>query len=456
MNRAHITTSDLPGGASCRDYCSKDVNLQAYAGTGSCWCYTTDFDIPMYSTFEKYSGSKKPIHAWDVPEPEFDGYTPLDIHFLVVANYRDGQSYNINSVIYKYDVANKFESFQTIPTNGARDFEYYTDGVKHFLVVANHNIDSVIYEYVSNTFQQKETIATHGATDIESFFINDKHFIAVANRVKDQNYNTQSAVYDRSNTIDFIIPKTDSITSLVPFTNAGTIPQQLSLKTCTSIGCSTVSANSNTELPCSFGSIIKNNLCWVVSCLAGSIVVNGLSIDDQSCSVCEKGMYNPSLNQVSCLQCPKGRYNDDSNSSIELHNELEDCTKCVAGRYSISNDGQTSSDTCIACEAGLHASTNEGAQTSKDICISCEVGRFAAETGKIECPVCAKGKYSNTTGTVSCTDCKKGRYLKDEGVAFHVAESDCKICRKLIEFFSSVCIFIPNANLFYFIISFYT
>ena len=355
------------------------------------------------------------------------------------------EKYNIDSVIYKY-VDNEFQPFQTISTNGARDFEYYTDGVKHFLVVANHrddgssfNINSVIYEYnpnnVQNPFQQKETIATHGATDIESFFINDKHFIAVANRVKDKNYNTQSAVYDRSNTIDFIIPKTDSITSLVPFTNAGTIPQQLSLKTCTSLGCSTVSANNNTKLPCSSGSIIKNNLCWVVSCLAGSIVVNGQSIDDQSCSICEKGMYNPSLNQVSCLQCPKGRYNDDSTSSIELHNELEDCTKCVAGRYSISSVGQTSSDTCIACEAGLHASTNEGAQTSKDICISCEVGRFAAETGKIECSVCAKGKYSNTTGTVSCIDCKKGRYLKDEGVAFHVAESDCKICRKLIEFF---------------------
>ena len=35
--------------------------------------------IPMYSTFTKVSGSKKPIHAWDIQtDPGFNGYTPGD------------------------------------------------------------------------------------------------------------------------------------------------------------------------------------------------------------------------------------------------------------------------------------------------------------------------------------------------------------------------------------------
>jgi len=66
LHRTHIDISKLPGGASCRTYCSKDVNLQGYsiriykAGTSDCWCYTTKYDISMYDSFkEKYSGSKK-------------------------------------------------------------------------------------------------------------------------------------------------------------------------------------------------------------------------------------------------------------------------------------------------------------------------------------------------------------------------------------------------------------
>ena len=76
LHRTHIDISKLPGGASCRTYCSKDVNLQGYSifRTSTCWCYTTKYDISMYDSFGKYSGSKKPIHAWNWPEPGFNGY----------------------------------------------------------------------------------------------------------------------------------------------------------------------------------------------------------------------------------------------------------------------------------------------------------------------------------------------------------------------------------------------
>ena len=77
LHRTHIAVSKLPGGASCRDYCSKDVNLQAFAlhtRITACYCYTTNFDIPMYDNFIKTTDSKKPIHAWNWPEPGFNGY----------------------------------------------------------------------------------------------------------------------------------------------------------------------------------------------------------------------------------------------------------------------------------------------------------------------------------------------------------------------------------------------
>ena len=79
LHRTHIAVSKLPGGASCRDYCSKDVNLQAFAlhtrsAGPNCYCYTTNFDIPMYDNFIKGTDSKKPIHAWNWPEPGFNGY----------------------------------------------------------------------------------------------------------------------------------------------------------------------------------------------------------------------------------------------------------------------------------------------------------------------------------------------------------------------------------------------
>jgi len=43
----------------------------------------------------------------------------------------------------------EFQESQTIPTNGAEDWEYFTIGTEHYLVVANYpsNQDSKIYRW---------------------------------------------------------------------------------------------------------------------------------------------------------------------------------------------------------------------------------------------------------------------------------------------------------------------
>ncbi|XP_068608305.1 thrombospondin-type laminin G domain and EAR repeat-containing protein-like [Brachionichthys hirsutus] len=109
--------------------------------------------------------------------------------YLAVANHRQGNNnHSINSVIYKWNRLRKaFEVHQLLPTLGAYDWEFFTVGPYHFLVVANAfdgtttSVDSVIYIWVNGTFQVFQTIKTFCATDWEMFQIDSRVFLAVAN-----------------------------------------------------------------------------------------------------------------------------------------------------------------------------------------------------------------------------------------------------------------------------------
>lgn len=74
-------------------------------------------------------------------------------------------NHTINSVIYKWNRTRKsFEIHQLLPTSGAYDWEFFTVGPYHFLVVANAfdgvttSVDSVIYVWVNGRFQPFQTI----------------------------------------------------------------------------------------------------------------------------------------------------------------------------------------------------------------------------------------------------------------------------------------------------------
>ncbi|TNM95279.1 hypothetical protein fugu_016362 [Takifugu bimaculatus] len=109
--------------------------------------------------------------------------------YLAVANHRQGDNnHTINSVIYKWNRLTKsFEIHQLLPTSGAYDWEYFTVGPYHFLVVANAfdgvttSVDSVIYVWINGSFQVFQTIKTFCATDWEMFQIGSRVFLAVAN-----------------------------------------------------------------------------------------------------------------------------------------------------------------------------------------------------------------------------------------------------------------------------------
>ncbi|XP_041827115.1 thrombospondin-type laminin G domain and EAR repeat-containing protein-like [Melanotaenia boesemani] len=109
--------------------------------------------------------------------------------YLAVANHRRGNhNHTINSVIYKWNKSTKsFEVHQMLLTSGAYDWEFFTVGPYHFLVVANAfdgvttSVDSVIYVWVNGSFQVFQTIKTFCATDWEMFQIGKRVFLVVAN-----------------------------------------------------------------------------------------------------------------------------------------------------------------------------------------------------------------------------------------------------------------------------------
>ncbi|XP_073407528.1 thrombospondin-type laminin G domain and EAR repeat-containing protein [Dendrobates tinctorius] len=130
----------------------------------------------QYQTIPTYS-------ARDWEAFHIDGET-----FLAVANHREGNNHNINSVIYKWNSSNGlFEVNQTIPTSGAYDWEFFSIGPYSFLVVANTfngtstNIQSHIYIWLGRSFRPFQSLMTFGASDWEFFRIKDRFFLAVAN-----------------------------------------------------------------------------------------------------------------------------------------------------------------------------------------------------------------------------------------------------------------------------------
>ncbi|XP_026161813.1 thrombospondin-type laminin G domain and EAR repeat-containing protein-like isoform X2 [Mastacembelus armatus] len=143
------------------------------------------------------------IYKWNKRRKQFVHFQTLQTHcardweafninrqtYLAVANHRLGNNnHTIDSVIYKWNrLTQSFEVHQMLPTSGAYDWEFFTVGPYHFLVVANAfdgvttSVDSVIYVWINGSFQVFQTIKTFCATDWEMFRIGSRVFLVVAN-----------------------------------------------------------------------------------------------------------------------------------------------------------------------------------------------------------------------------------------------------------------------------------
>ncbi|XP_062934005.1 thrombospondin-type laminin G domain and EAR repeat-containing protein [Cynocephalus volans] len=148
-------------------------------------------------------------------------------HFLAVANHREGDNHNIDSVIYKWNPQTRlFEANQTIATSGAYDWEFFTVGPYSFLVVANTfngtstKVHSHLYIRLLGSFQLFQSFPTFGAADWEVFHIGERIFLAVANshsydvevQVQNDSYVINSVIYELNITAQTFVKFQDILT----------------------------------------------------------------------------------------------------------------------------------------------------------------------------------------------------------------------------------------------------
>ncbi|XP_055271009.1 thrombospondin-type laminin G domain and EAR repeat-containing protein isoform X2 [Moschus berezovskii] len=142
---------------------------------------------------------------------DWEAFEVAGEHFLAVANHREGDNHNIDSVIYKWNPGTRlFEANQTIATSGAYDWEFFMVGPYAFLAVANAfngtstQLQSHLYVRLGGSFQLFQSFLTFGAADWEVFHIGERVFLAVANshrydaemRVQNDSYVINSVIYE--------------------------------------------------------------------------------------------------------------------------------------------------------------------------------------------------------------------------------------------------------------------
>ncbi|XP_037380666.1 thrombospondin-type laminin G domain and EAR repeat-containing protein [Talpa occidentalis] len=142
---------------------------------------------------------------------DWEAFQVAGEHFLAVANHREGDNHNVDSVIYRWNPRTRlFEANQTIATSGAYDWEFFTVGPYSFLAVANAfngtstQLHSHLYIWLVGSFRLFQSFLTFGAADWEVFHIGERVFLAVANshsydverQVRNDSYVINSVIYE--------------------------------------------------------------------------------------------------------------------------------------------------------------------------------------------------------------------------------------------------------------------
>ena len=121
-------------------------------------------------------------------------------HFIAVANYYSNPIYDAGggdlayepvSKIYKWHSSTvKFAEFQTLPTKGAFDLEFFTIDGSHFLAAANSisaannlsfDLNSNIFRWDGAKFVIFQDVFTHDAVDVHFFQFGSSKYLAFAN-----------------------------------------------------------------------------------------------------------------------------------------------------------------------------------------------------------------------------------------------------------------------------------
>uniref|UniRef100_A0A8C3YUF1 Thrombospondin type laminin G domain and EAR repeats n=1 Tax=Catagonus wagneri TaxID=51154 RepID=A0A8C3YUF1_9CETA len=141
---------------------------------------------------------------------DWEFFTVGPYAFLAVANAFNGTSTRLQSHLY-VRLGGSFRLFQSFLTFGAADWEVFHIGQRIFLAVANSHrydvetqaqndsyvVNSVIYELnvTTQTFVRFQEIPTCSALDWEFFSVGEDHFLVVANSFDGKTFSVNSIIY---------------------------------------------------------------------------------------------------------------------------------------------------------------------------------------------------------------------------------------------------------------------
>jgi len=186
-------------------------------------------------------------YVWTNHATDWEFFNVQNNIYLAVANWFDGKSHDVDSVIYDWD-GKQFNEALKLPVQGvnglhgfqinedrylaatyyestyvsllkwregrfvesqqltlpyARDTQELSIGARHFLAVASHYdpakktyaVDSKIYEWNGETFVEYQSLPTQGAMRLESFVIAGETYLAIANNFNGTSHNVDSRIY---------------------------------------------------------------------------------------------------------------------------------------------------------------------------------------------------------------------------------------------------------------------
>jgi len=203
---------------------------------------------------------------------------------------------------------------------------------------------------------------------------------------------------------------------------------QVTVQTCSMLGCGTTTTTSNTTPPCLPSSIIFENECFVFECPSGQFHRTPTECQNMTTATCPAGIgfHSPSAmnsvtlkgstsNDGSCTSCVPGQYKNTSTPTA--------CLSCPSGYYTV----QSTSLSCKACPKGFYATA-----TANQTCDACPIGTYNDQTTSTtsdECTVCAPGAYQNASGSDECKLCPVGKTLTTaETAEYHDELKDCEDC----------------------------
>ena len=419
--------------------------------------------------------------------------------------------YNTNSVIYEYSAStNRFEELQSIATKGAMDWESILIGDRAFLAVANYydgstyNINSVIYDISVTTTPAAATNATFQlavpSPDPPSCLSVSLSGRASHPLPKDPPSSPPpeppptSARQGFAATATTIAPcatladtATDptppSVPSALPGKTSSSrrkpLPWRTTQKTTArfaprahTIRCRGLATRariaplpSNLERPSARGAAPANSKtphATASSAPTGTIrpketflraadapratmqirrPISIISAGDEgggasssstnatirdSCTACPRGMYGDAeaalIKAIACAPCAAGRYSELEGVATTAENTpvQEMCMACPRGRWS-DTPGQDTEALCRLCGPGRYGSGSSTAgAASNTSCAPCPGGKFSVAVGSWgenkTCGACPVGFHQNVEGQAFCLPCLPGQFGNESGL----------------------------------------